>query len=137
MRKSTQIWFTTASGVALHALYSCARKHARHGLVHISRPSLNDLCMPRVQIVHCEGMSPCLKLLHDRNYLLQFESCLLCVEYQEQHKQDIRPEHVDRPLSCPCLRSQVQQHAQSLAYVRGTCGNTPEDQQTTLEHFVE
>ena len=27
-------------------------------LVHFSRPSLNDLCMPRVYIVHCGGMSP-------------------------------------------------------------------------------
>ena len=29
-------------------------------LVHVSRPSLNDLCMPRVYIIHCGGicMSP-------------------------------------------------------------------------------
>ena len=25
-------------------------------LVHVSRPSLNDLCMPRVYIVHCGGI---------------------------------------------------------------------------------
>ncbi len=27
-------------------------------LVHVSRPSLNAFCMPRVYIVHCGGMSP-------------------------------------------------------------------------------
>ena len=94
------------------------------------------LSLPKVYSVHsvltfCEGTSYYLQLV-PRFHL---QSCLLYIKYQELHSQAIGARCVDRTLSCPCLRSQVllqQQHAQSLAYIRDTCGNTPGDRQTTL-----